>query len=295
MAIDNLDNLDNFHSILKFCNFIKEKDKFMTNYNKKLVQRILNNPNLELEKKNYKILSEKFGSKLTFKTNKIICNVENSLKEINNFKKINIPELKYKSLLQLVITSYNIWDFNQNEGVINTDLVNIDSNLFSLIKVYNKFYKQIYSNERKINWYLHFGEITFKFKNIEYKMMPIQYLLMEYVSKNSMNTKNEILELNILDNYTNNFKQSLIGSLILGGILKIDNEKIIFNDDNSSEIIDYIKLFFSTTNYEDIWEKKRFDELMLSREEILSSNINHYVKIKPISKEELFKKEHRFS
>jgi hypothetical protein len=27
---------------------------------------------------------------------------------------------------------------------------------------------------------------------------------------------------------------------------------------------------------------------MLSREEILSSNINHYVKVKPISKEDLF-------
>jgi hypothetical protein len=215
------------------------------------------------------------------------------LKELANFKKINIPELKYKSLLELVITSYNMWDFNQNEGVIDADKINVDSNIFSLIKIYNKFYKQIYSNERKINWYLHFGEITFKMsdssKNIEYKMMPIQYMLLEYVYKNPLKTKDEIIQLNILENYSDTFKQSLVGSLILGGILKIENDKISFNDNNLSDIIDYVKLFFSTTNYEDIWEKKRYEELMLDREDILSTNINHHIKVKPLNKDELFK------
>jgi len=294
ILIDNLNDLDNFSSIVKFGNYIKEKDRFMDIYNKKLIQRILNNPNLEVEDKNCKILTDKFGFKLTFKTNKIISNVMNSVKELANFKKINIPELKYKSLLELVITSYNTWDFNQNEGLINTDKVNINSDVFSLIKVYNKFYKEIYSNERKINWYLHFGEINFIVNNdsgkkVEYKMMPIQYILMEYIYKNPMKSKDEIIKLDILENYSDNFKQSLIGSLVLGGIIKIDNDKFIFNDGNTSDIIDYIQLFFSTTNYEDIWEKKRYEELILDREDILSSNINHYVKVKPINKEDLFK------
>ena len=293
--LNNLDDLNNFINILKFCNSIKEKDLFIDIYNKKLVQRILNKTNLDSERKIYNILTDKFGAKLTFKTLKIINNVESSIKELKNFKNIDIPELKYKQLLELVITSYNTWNFNQTEGVVNTDLVNIDSNIFSLIKVYNKFYKQIYSNERKIIWYLHFGEITFTVtndstnKNIEYKMMPIQYILMEYVSKNPMKTKDEIIQLSILENYGDNFKQSLLGSLILGGILKSDNNKISFNDNNDSDVVDYIKLFFSTTNYEDIWEKKRNDELMLDREDILSANINHYVKTKPINKIDLFK------
>jgi hypothetical protein len=53
--------------------------------------------------------------------------------------------------------------------------------------------------------------------------------------------------------------------------------------------VDYIKLFFSTTNYDSIWEKKRQDQFTLSREDILKTNINHYVKTAPMAKDDLFK------
>jgi hypothetical protein len=69
-----------------------------------------------------------------------------------------------------------------------------------LIKVYNKFYKQIYTNERKINWYLHFGEITFKTKdstkNIEYKIEENKVIVngfMTYIDIEKIKDKEEKL------------------------------------------------------------------------------------------------------
>ena len=44
-------------------------------------------------------------------------------------------------------------------------------------------------------------------------------------------------------------------------------------------------MFFTSSGYIDIWNNKREKELILSREEVLSSWINHFVKKESISKE----------
>jgi hypothetical protein len=284
-----LADVTKFKSMSKFFNTIKEKDKLIDQYNKNLVQRILHRPFIEDEKKNFEILQDIFGDKLMFKTNKIIKDVENTLDDLTNFHCVNVPSLKYKNLLNLVTTSYN-WDFNQAEGFYNTgdDKQKVfQGEIFKLMSVYDCFYKQKYIDKRKINWYLHFGEIVFEYKNVEYKMMPLQFMVIEYIMKFKTVSKNELLALNIFQNYNDEFKQSIIGSMILGGILKLDRNEISMG--STPITVDYIKLFFSTTNYDSIWEKKRQDQFTLSREDILKTNINHYVKTAPMSKDDLFK------
>lgn len=284
-----LADITKFKSMSKFFNSIKEKDKLIEQYNKNLVQRILHRPFIEDEKKNYEILQDIFGDKLMFKTNKIIKDVENTLDDLTNFHCVNVPSLKYKNLLNLVTTSYN-WDFNQAEGFYNAgdDKQKVfQGEIFKLMSVYDCFYKQKYVDRRKINWYLHFGEIVFEYKNVEYKMMPLQFMVIEYIMRFKTVTKNELLALNIFQNYNDEFKQSIIGSMILGGILKLDREEISMG--STPITVDYIKLFFSTTNYDSIWEKKRQEQFTLSREDILKTNINHYVKTAPMTKDDLFK------
>lgn len=284
-----LADINKFKSMSKFFSSIKEKDKLIEQYNKNLVQRILHRPFIEDEKKNYEILKDIFGDKLMFKTNKIIKDVENTLNDLTNFHCVNVPSLKYKNLLNLVTTSYN-WDFNQSEGFYNAgdDKQKVfQGEIFKLMSVYDCFYKQKYVDKRKINWYLHFGEIVFEYKNVEYKMMPLQFMVIEYIIRFKTVTKNQLLALNIFQNYNDEFKQSIIGSMILGGILKLDRNEISMG--STPITVDYIKLFFSTTNYDSIWEKKRQEQFTLSREDILKTNINHYVKTAPMTKDYLFK------
>jgi protein-tyrosine phosphatase len=51
---------------------------------------------------------------------------------------------------------------------------------------------------------------------------------------------------------------------------------------------DYINIFFTTTNYIDIWEQKRNNEIVMRKEDIISSLINHFVKKQSVTLETLY-------
>ena len=119
-------------------------------------------------------------------------------------------------------------------------------------------------------------------------MLPIQFLIIEYVSQNKCD-KEKIMNTNFLVNYSKDFKQSLISSLIFGGILKLNGDDVELVDNSELISSDFINIFFTTTNYGNIWEQKRKEELIMNRQDVISSQINHFVKINSMSKDELFK------
>jgi hypothetical protein len=169
---NNLDILSNdiLSNILGFCSNIKEKDKFIEKYNKYLITRMLNEPIINIEKMYLQNLIEKFGEKLLLKTSKIITDTDNTLKDMNNFKNILTEKtFPYLKDLNVITSSYNNWDINQTEGVINSDLVKpiLEKDKISLLTkqllCYQEFYETRYSNKRKLNWYPHFGEIIFDY------------------------------------------------------------------------------------------------------------------------------------
>ena len=282
-------------NILGFCSNIKEKDVFIDKYNKYLIMRMLNEPKIDVEKKYLQNLIEKFGEKLLLKTTKIILDTDNTLKDMKNFKEIIVGKM-YDHLknLNVMTSSYNNWDINQTEGVISSDLiksVSLDNNISILnrkLLCYQEFYENRYSNKRKLNWYPHFGEIIFDYLDKEIKMLPIQFMIMEYIFKTKCD-KDTIMNIPFLINYNEQFKQGLVSSLIFGGILKLENNELIVVDKADTISSDFITIFFTTTNYGNIWEQKRKDELIMNRQDVISAQINHFVKQKPISKDELFK------
>jgi hypothetical protein len=293
-ALDILSN-DILSNILGFCSNIKEKDKFIDKYNKYLITRMLNEPLINIEKIYLQNLIEKFGDKLLLKTSKIIIDTENTLKDMNNFKNILLDK-SYQHLkkLNVITSSYNNWDINQTEGIINLETrgTNLEKDNISLLTkhllCYQEFYEARYSNKRKLNWYPHFGEITFDYLEKEIKMLPIQFLIIEYVSQNKCD-KEKIINANFLVNYNKDFKQSLISSLIFGGILKLNGDDVTLVDNSELISSDFINIFFTTTNYGNIWEQKRKEELIMNRQDVISAQINHFVKQKPMLKDELFK------
>jgi len=286
------------YNILSLCSNIKEKDKFIEKYNRLLVNRILFKPILMIERNFYNILQTKLNDKLVIKTNKIIGDMESTLMDRENFKSLleaNIfDKIEHKGCLNklsVVTTSYNNWDINQQEGILTYE--NILKNkgkcqLIDALYAYDKFYQKRFNNKRKLNWYLHFGEIKFNYLNKEIQMLPIQFMVLEAIEKIIAVNKESIMKLELLKGYNDKFKNSVITSLIVGGIVKIEKEILVISKEIEKISCDFISLFFSSTNYIDVWNKRREEELIMSRKDTLSACVNHFIKKASVSVDELY-------
>jgi len=299
--------LNDSQNIFCFCSNIINKDIFIEKYNRMLINRILHNPNMVIEKNYYAFLYNNFGVTQTYKTFKIITDMENTLEDRKNFSKIintikqndtlnnSIKMICYDIIdkMSVITSSYNNWDINQTEGVVNNSILNsFESNsiIISLIDLYNNFYKSTYANKKKLNWYLHFGEIVFIFNEIEFKMLPIQFIILEHIHNMQEIVKEDLINFPLLIGYNINFKKSIISSLLLGKIIKIENNKIKINTEINNITTNYIDLFFTSSGYIDIWNNRREQELILSREEVLSSWITHFLKKESSDKTDLYYK-----
>ena len=298
------EKINNLYDILYFCSNIKNKDIFIEKYNRMLINRLLHKPNIYIERKYYEVLYNIFGDKLLYKTNKILTDIEYTIEDKGNFIKLSDNIKKENKIFQdsvgynynivtvmnVVTSSYNNWDINYSEGIIPDNFVkkyNNDYILLNMMYVYSEFYKLRYKNKRKLNWYPHFGEIVFDFNEIEFKMLPIQFILLEHIYKVTIISKNELINFQIFSGYNEHFKKSIVSSLLLGGIIILEDDNIKINSDISKITTNYIELFFTSSGYVDIWNVNREKELILSREEVLASCINHFLKKESLEKIEL--------
>jgi hypothetical protein len=298
------EKINNLYDILYFCSNIKNKDIFIEKYNRMLINRLLHKPNIYIERKYYEVLYNIFGDKLLYKTNKILIDIEYTIEDKGNFIKLSDNIKKENNLFQdsigynynivtimnVVTSSYNNWDINYSEGIIPDNFVKKYINdyiLLNMMYVYSEFYKLRYKNKRKLNWYPHFGEIVFDFNEIEFKMLPIQFILLEHIYKVTIISKNELINFQIFSGYNEHFKKSIVSSLLLGGIIILEDDNIKINSNTSKIASNYVELFFTSSSYVDIWNVNREKELILSREEVLSSWINHFLKKESLEKIEL--------
>ena len=307
--------MNNIHNIIYFCSNIKDKDIFIEKYNRMLIIRLLHKPNISMERYYYNILRNIFSIKLLYKTNKILNDIENTLQDRELFIKLayvikkenkqyqDLVDYKYDNIvniMNIITSSYNIWDIKQTEGILDDDTVTKfkdDYIILNMMYIYSKFYELRYEKKRKLIWYPHFGEILFDFNEIEFKMLPIQFIILEHIYKMNKVSKNDLINLHIFVGYNEHFKKSIISSLLLGGIIileesyiKINSDISKINSDISKITTNYIELFFISSSYVDIWNIRSEKELILSREEVLSACINHIVKKEPVDKIELMYK-----
>jgi len=301
------EKINNLYNILYFCSNIKNKDIFIEKYNRMLVNRLLYKPNILIERKYYDILQYIFGDKLLYKTNKILTDIESTIYDKENFiklsdniKKENKPyqdltgyNYDIVNVMNVITSSYNNWDANYSEGIIPNDFLKKYMNAYILLNmmyIYSEFYKLRYENKRKLNWYPHFGEVVFDFNEIEFKMLPIQFIILEHIYKVNKISKNDLINFQIFSGYNEHFKKSIVSSLLLGGIIILEDSNIKINSDISKITTNYIDFFFTSSGYADIWNIRREKELILSREEVLSTWINHFLKKESLEKIELMSK-----
>jgi len=282
--------------LLNFVTNVKDKDIFISKYYEFLVKRLMTNISdinckfieyIQIEKKIFDYLKNKFGDKLVYKLNKVITDTEFSYNDNINFNKLNVKD--FKNLMTVITTSYNNWDINQNEGIINSSIVDSikDTVIGNHMNIYQKFYELRYENKRVINWFPHFGEVNISYLDCDIKMLPIQFMVLEMFNiKNSL-TIHEVSNATFFNNYTTKFKNDIIGSLVSGGLFRVhnDNLELMTNKDFKNNLIE---IFFTHSDYAAIWEQNRNDELAHTRQEITNTNINHLLKQNKRSKQELY-------
>lgn len=284
---------------LKLLNFVinvKDKDIFVSKYYEFLIKRLMINFSniysnfieyLQVEKKIFEYLKNKLGDKLVYKINKVITDTEFSYEDNINFNKLSIKD--FKNLMTVITTSYNNWDVNQNEGIITSSIVDSikDSVIGKHMKIYEKFYELRYENKRVINWFPHFGEVNISYLDCDIKMLPIQFMVLEMFNvKDSLNL-DEVSNATFFTNYTTKFRNDIIGSLVSGGLLKVNHDQLeLITTKNFKN--DLIEIFFTHSDYAAVWEQNRNDELAHTRQEITNTNINHILKQHTRSKQELY-------
>lgn len=301
---------ESVYSILSMCSNIREKDKFVEKYNRYLVNRILFKPNIQVERNFYNILQSKFNDRLVAKTNKIITDMEYTLSDRENFENVLSSGLsisldvtnkgydlnKMKSnlnKLSVVTTSFNNWDINQQEGILSYDTISKNKNQYQLIDTlytYDKFYQKRYNGKRKLNWYPHFGEITFTYLNKDIMMLPVQFIVLEHIQKEKTVNKDNMMKSEIISGYNENFRKSVITSLIIGGIVTATQNNLSVSSNIEKISSDFITLFFNSTNYAEVWDKRREEELVMNRKDVLSACANHYVKQSSVTIDALYDK-----
>ena len=316
LILDNInqsilnDNVnDSIYNVLTMCSNIKEKDKFIDKYNRLLINRLLHKPNVEIETKFINSLKSKFNEKLLFKTNQIIFDMEYNIEVNTNFKEYietgfnmtflsnagyNLQNIRSNlAKLNTIVSSYSNWDVNQQEGVLLYDTIKKYKNQYQLLDTlytYDNFYRNSYDNKRKLIWYPHFGEIKFTYLNKDIVMLPIQFMILEHINLVKTISKEDILKNDLLNGYNDKFKNSIITSLIIGGII-VNNQNILSVETNIDKVSsDFIKVFFNSSNYANVWEEKRKEELIMNRKDVLSACINHFVKKGNLTVDELFGK-----
>jgi hypothetical protein len=290
--------------LLDFVTNVKDKDVFITKYYLFLIKRLMTRISeidpkkmeqsksevakyIETEKNIYDYLKIKFGDKLVYKINKVITDTEFSYDDNVNFNNIDIRNFENK--MTVITTSYNNWDVNQNEGLVNNSIIDSIKNteLGKHLRNYQKYYELRYSNKRVINWFPHFGEVNITYLNQNIRMLPIQFMVLEMFNDKDKITIELVNKATFFSNYTSKFANDIIGSLVSGGILKINNDNIELA--SSGEIKnDMIEIFFTQSDYASVWEQNRNQELAHTRQEIISSNINHILKQQSKTREELY-------
>lgn len=292
-------NIEYINNLIVISQYIKDRDIFINEYYEKLINRLLNhfitiNDNkkfkdiIDFEKNIINNIKIKYGYKFNFelyKLYKVIDDIEISY--YNN--KNNIIINKYFENIKIITTSYNIWNINQINGVINNSIVESIQNtqVGKYLYDYQQYYNTQYENKRILNWLPHYGEVNIIYLDKQIKMLPIQFMVLELFTDVNQIKLIDILNSIILTNYTSKIRNDIIDSLVISKLLIHNNDILKLTENNNFEI-DLIEIFFRTSDYVIISQQERQDDLIHNREDIIYTNINHQLKKKDMTFDELF-------
>jgi hypothetical protein len=278
-------NINQYLNLLNIFININNKDYIINNHFLLLLEKLFNNYDIKKsivklideEKCLFYFLCNKLKNKQTLYFNKI-KNLINDIELSYNYN------LEYNNV-NIIITSYENCNINYEEGYINSNILkhNENTQLNNLLIEYNNYYTNCNYESKSLTWYLHYGEIDITYNNKNIKLLPIQFLILELFDENDSIPINEINNLEFLSNYNLSLKNKIIRSLIDSNLLYINDNNLILNTNTNFET-DLIEIYMNIFN-NNISYKTNF---VISRDDITKTNINHILKTKTLSYDDLY-------
>jgi hypothetical protein len=264
----------------------KLNDFVFSELKKYLSTRLLNNKNNDdnfkrIEEEDFENLKNNFDKKYTFDLSKMYYDYNTSLSLKNDYLELNNNPFNGN----MIVTSYDTWDINISEG--NLKKIESDIHNSKILKHFYKFsifYNLKYKNKRYLICYPHLGSLRMTFnckKKVKLIMLPIHGIFLDNLSNiDKINYDMLINKVKEISTYSLKFLSQVLISLIDLNILKnnSDNMVSINVDYNDLDEINVSEYFFNNSYLDEKWNDLRKEKLAHSRERILVSVINSYLK-----------------
>ena len=288
--IINKDSTDLKMFYYKICTYLNNIDELNVYLCQKLIERIIyTDIDVVFEVSHYEILKKMFATNLEIlhKYNIILNDYEESYK-YNSLSQYKSNIISFDNIKpNIIITSVDSWNINYMDGHTK-NIINYKE--FTTI-LCNFLYNYITKTNKTLVFYPHIGYVDITIGHTNIIMLPFHMFCVEQFTDMITEIKYsdvfDIMKHN-MSNYMDNTIDNIIKSLIIGKVLLSNNNMLSIRNDMPI----YINMIsiYNTINFTINTPAKLIEiELAHSRYDIISTNINHYIKVKPYTTDILFK------
>ena len=133
---------------------------------------------------------------------------------------------------------------------------------------------------------LHYGEVRIDYNDKEIILLPIQYAILELFHYTYELDIDTVMNKEFFSHYSEKFKKDIILSFQNSELFKMKDNKLILSKSIKTDI-NLIEIFLSNNEYFDV-SKVIEEEFVHDRIDIIKTLINHNIKLKPLSYQDLF-------
>ena len=276
---------DEIIKIFDFFSYIPNNDLFLEYYYYNLIKRMIHhfsikNETINMIKNEQHVISlveNKYEKKQFYKIKKVLTDLYNSCQYNKDIYFLQIKNLN------VIVTSYDIWNVNYYDGNININNLLDDTYSKNMLSKFEEYYKQ--KTNKILNWYPHYGEVKIKYLDKEIIMLPLHFIILELFDKTEVIKYNDIINMSIFETYQKSYIINILNSLILSKILIKKGENLTLTITNDFEE-NIINIFLLNNNI--IIDERIYQDICNTREDVIKTNINHYVKLNSCDKNDLY-------
>ena len=299
---NNLD--DSVSYLFNIISYYDDKNLIFKVYHQELMLRLLGDGIKDIEYESLLVtkLTRCFNCRQCYKLSKTIEDVKKSIEFKNYMVKLLVQADTIKIDTYdwtIVNTTYNIWESTVFDIATRLDtLTSYNGNLCKFLKLYSNVYSKTHQNSRNLNWYLHTGSVVISYKttkgSVVLKLLPLQALVLEQFDTNvDYITMEQYLNLHFLESYDKVEKEKVLEIFIENDILartcENDSDKIMLNlTRQGCDELNLIEKFFEISSLPVIWDEEEIIQVANNKEDIVKTKINHHVKTKELTYDELF-------
>jgi hypothetical protein len=207
----------------------------------------------------------------------------NKIRKIIDDRRLSKQNILYTSMNSLPI-NYN--DYSKLESLHSLNMYQTVQGIY-IYEIAKTFEKSIITNKsQEMCLLLHYGEVKIDYNDKEIILLPIQYAILELFHYTYDLDIDTVMNKEFFSHYSEKFKKDIILSFQNSGLFKIKDNKLKLSKSIKTDI-NLIEIFLSNNEYFDV-SKVIEEEFVHDRIDIIKTLINHNIKLKPLSYQDLF-------